>query len=67
MTNFAISLLYNTKWWTCPLIGGDIMSRKKQKKSGTDKIVKFLKNLHNILKQALTVAEVLKSIIDLFQ
>ena len=67
MTNFAISLLYSTKWWTCPLRGGEIMSCRKQKRSGTDKIVKLLKNLHKILKQALAVAEVLKSIIDLFQ
>lgn len=47
--------------------GGEIMSCRKQKRSGTDKIVKLLKNLHKILKQALAVAEVLKSIIDLFQ
>ena len=49
------------------LRGGEIMSCRKQKRSGTDKIVKLLKNLHKILKQALAVAEVLKSIIDLFQ
>ena len=38
----------------------------KRKRNSTEKIVKLLKNLHKILKQALAVAEVLKSIIDLF-
>ena len=66
MTNFAFYLLYNTKRWTYPLKGGDNMSAGTRKRNSTEKIVKLLKNLHKILKQALAVAEVLKSIIDLF-
>lgn len=43
------------------------MCRDKHKRSCIDAIIKPLKNLHKILKQVLAVAEVLKSIIDLFQ
>ena len=39
----------------------------KQEKKSTNKLSKFLHNLLNILKEVLKIAEVLKSIIELFQ
>ena len=44
----------------------DVTSKKQEKKS-IKKLSKFLHNTLNILKEILKIAEVLKSIIELFQ
>ena len=43
------------------------MASREQEKNSTNKLSKFLHNILNILKEILKIAEVLKSIIELFQ
>ncbi len=43
------------------------MPSSEQEKKSTKKLSKFLHNILNLLKEILKIAEVLKSIIELFQ